>query len=126
MRDGYVLIGYGVATAVYPTERSAGSVSTTIFANDTVLVRNAASVIGPGTYTSMTQVAAETPGLPIDKVRVELGDTDMPKAPIHGGSITVASIGSAVQSACQALRAKLLAFLRETITELSDASAGAG
>ena len=55
----------------------------------------------------MTQVAADTLGLPIERVRFELGDTDLPMAPVHGGSITMASVGNAVRAACQAVRAKL-------------------
>ena len=107
MRDGRTLIGYGMATAIYPAERSKASASATLFANGTALVRSASSDMGPGTYTSMTQVAAETLGLPLERVRFELGDTDMPKAPVHGGSITMASVGNAVRAACKAVQAKL-------------------
>jgi xanthine dehydrogenase YagR molybdenum-binding subunit len=58
----------------------------------------------------MTQVAAETLGLPVERVRFELGDTEMPKAPVHGGSITMASVGNAVAAACMAVREKLAAL----------------
>ena len=52
----------------------------------------------------MTQVAAEALGLPIERVRFILGDTRLPRAPVHGGSMTMASVGSAVQAACLRLR----------------------
>ena len=107
MRDGRLLIGYGMATAVYPAYRSKASASATVFADGTAVVRTAASDIGPGTYTSMTQVAADALGVPVGKVRLELGDTTMPDAPEQGGSMTMASVGSAVQAACDALREKL-------------------
>lgn len=110
MRQGSMRIGYGMATAVYPAHRAAAQASATVFANGSALVRSAASDMGPGTYTSMTQVAAETLGLPVDKVRFELGDTEMPTAPVHGGSITMASVGSAVQAACRAVREKVTAL----------------
>ena len=45
--------------------------------------------------------------MPIERMQFELGDTEMPKAPVHGGSITLASVGNAVVAACQALRRKL-------------------
>ena len=77
------------------------------YANGSVVVRTAASDMGPGTYTSLAQVAAETLGLPIEAVDVEIGDTDMPYAPVHGGSITMASVGNAVMAACQSLQTKL-------------------
>jgi xanthine dehydrogenase YagR molybdenum-binding subunit len=57
----------------------------------------------------MTQVAAETLGLPIERVKFTLGDTMLPRAAIHGGSITMASVGSAVQAACQKAREDALA-----------------
>jgi xanthine dehydrogenase YagR molybdenum-binding subunit len=107
MRDGQWLVGYGMATAIYHAERSACSAQATMFANGSVLVRTASSDMGPGTYTAMTQIAAETLGLPIEAVHFELGDTEMPEAPVHGGSITLASVGNAVQAACEALDDKL-------------------
>jgi xanthine dehydrogenase YagR molybdenum-binding subunit len=110
MRDGRDLVGYGMATAMYPAYRSPASASATVFADGTALVRSAASDMGPGTYTAMTQVAAETLGLPLGAVRFELGDTDLPKAPVHGGSITMASVGTAVQAACEQVMARLRAL----------------
>ncbi|HSK40222.1 MAG TPA: xanthine dehydrogenase family protein molybdopterin-binding subunit, partial [Arenibaculum sp.] len=104
------LVGYGMASAVYPTHRGGASASVTILADGTAVVRSAASDMGPGTYTSVTQVAAETLGLPVEGVRFELGDTDLPRAPVHGGSITLASVGSAVQAACTAAVARMRAL----------------
>jgi xanthine dehydrogenase YagR molybdenum-binding subunit len=107
LRGGETLIGHGMATAIYPALRSAASASATLFAHGTALVRTAASDMGPGTYTAMTQVAADALELPLERVRFELGDTDMPKAPVHGGSMTMASVGCAVRAACEAVRGKL-------------------
>jgi xanthine dehydrogenase YagR molybdenum-binding subunit len=110
MRDGRLLVGYGMATVVYPSYRSEASASATLFADGTALVRTATSDMGPGTYTSMTQVAADALELPLEKVRFELGDTDLPHAPVHGGSMTMASVGPAVQAACAAVRARVRAL----------------
>jgi xanthine dehydrogenase YagR molybdenum-binding subunit len=57
----------------------------------------------------MTQVAAETLGLPIERVKFTLGDSRLPNTPPHGGSMTMASVGSAVQAACRKVRAEALA-----------------
>jgi xanthine dehydrogenase YagR molybdenum-binding subunit len=57
----------------------------------------------------MTQVAAETLGVPASRVRFELGDTRLPRAPVSGGSMSAASVGPAVQAACQQLRDMLIA-----------------
>ena len=56
----------------------------------------------------MTQVSAGTLGLPMDKVRFELGDSILPKTPVSGGSQTAASTGSAVQAACDEVIQKLI------------------
>ena len=107
MRAGRGLVGMGMATAVNPAPRYATQASATLFANGSAVVRCATSDMGPGTYTSATQVAADTLGLPLERVRFELGDTILPKAKEHGGSTTMASIGNAVQQACAALQVKL-------------------
>ncbi|SDB72689.1 xanthine dehydrogenase family protein molybdopterin-binding subunit [Belnapia rosea] len=112
MREGGMLVGYGMATAIYHSDRSAGSASVALTGNGMAVVRSAASDMGPGTYTSMTQVAAETLGLPVSHVRFELGDTNLPFAPVHGGSITMASMGNAIVAACQAVQKKLAGLAR--------------
>jgi xanthine dehydrogenase YagR molybdenum-binding subunit len=63
--------------------------------------------IGTGTYTILTQIAAEMLGLPMERVRVDLGDTNFPEASGSGGSFGAASSGSALYEACNALREKL-------------------
>lgn len=105
-------VGYGMATAVYPTHRAKASAQAIVFADGTAEIRSAASDMGPGTYTSITQVAADALGLDTGRVRFVLGDTDLPRAPVHGGSITLASVGSAVRAAAFAVRARLLAVAR--------------
>jgi xanthine dehydrogenase YagR molybdenum-binding subunit len=65
--------------------------------------------MGPGTWTSMTQVAAETLGLPMERVKFSLGDSRLPRTPPHGGSMTMASVGSAVQAACRKVREDAIA-----------------
>jgi xanthine dehydrogenase YagR molybdenum-binding subunit len=126
MRRGGLLVGFGMATAAYPSHRSKAAARAILYRDGTAVVRTAGSDMGPGTYTSMTQVAAETLGLPLERVRFELGDTDMPFAPVHGGSITMASIGTAVQAACQAVLDDFSAVLRSGPNErLSALAAGA-
>ena len=124
-----MLIGYGMAAAVYPAHRAKASAKITLLADGTALVASAASDMGPGTYTSMTQVAADALGLPTHKVRCELGDTALPYAPVHGGSITMASVGCAVKQACEALNARAEALAARlhldgsTVSGNDDASA---
>jgi xanthine dehydrogenase YagR molybdenum-binding subunit len=109
MRDGRWLIGWGMATATYPMNYAPASAMARLLPDGTAEVMSAASDMGPGTWTSMTQVAAETLGLPIERVKFTLGDTRLPRAPVHGGSMTMASVGSAVQAACRKVREDALA-----------------
>ncbi|MPR05452.1 xanthine dehydrogenase family protein molybdopterin-binding subunit [Microvirga tunisiensis] len=109
MRDGHKLIGWGVASATYPVHLQAASALVRLLPDGTAEVVSAASDMGPGTWTTMTQIAAETLRLPVGKVRFNLGDTKLPRASVHGGSMTTASVGSAVQGACQKARASILA-----------------
>jgi xanthine dehydrogenase YagR molybdenum-binding subunit len=73
----------------------------------TATVRMAMTDIGTGTYTILAQIAAEMLGLPTERVRVELGDTNFPQAAGSGGSWGAGSSGSALFDACNALREKL-------------------
>ncbi|MUG91669.1 molybdopterin-dependent oxidoreductase [Scytonema sp. UIC 10036] len=113
MKDGRYLIGYGVASATYPANRQPASARTRILQNGNVLVQIAATDIGTGTYTILTQTAAEALGVSPDKVQVEIGDTQLPPSPGSGGSWGAASYGSAVHECCLAARDKVLALVRE-------------
>ncbi len=123
MRHGRELVGFGMATAIYPAERYPTSASVTLLADGCAEVRCATTDMGPGTYTSVTQVAADALGLPPARVRFELGDSAFPKAKEHGGSTTLASVGPAVQAAAAALKTKLQALAREHGAGGDDASA---
>ncbi len=107
MRDGEWLIGWGCATAIYPTHIGTATARVRLMANGEVRVQTAAHEIGTGAYTVIGQAAAERLGVPLEKVAVELGDTALPPAPVAGGSRTTASCCSAVLKACDAIRAKL-------------------
>ena len=108
MRDGDDWLGIGMATAFYPARASEASALARLCPDGTAEVETAASDMGPGTYVSMTMVAADTLGFPVDKVRFSLGDTAMPEAPVHGGSQTMASVGPAVKAACEAVVQKAI------------------
>jgi len=110
MRDGHLLVGWGMASATYPAHRSPASARVSILPDGLALVQSGTHDLGTGTYTVMSQIAAEALGLPLAKVRFELGDTRLPVAPGAGGSQSVASVGPAVQAAALAAREKLLAL----------------
>jgi xanthine dehydrogenase YagR molybdenum-binding subunit len=110
MRDGSTRIGWGMATATYPAKLSPSSAIARMKPDGTLVVQAGTQDIGTGTYTIMTQIAADAMGVPVDRVRFELGDTAFPETPVSGGSQTAASTGTAVQLAVTKLRDKLAAL----------------
>jgi xanthine dehydrogenase YagR molybdenum-binding subunit len=110
MRDGHVLIGMGMATSSYPTNRMPASALVRLLPDGSVVVQSGTQDIGTGTYTTMAQIAADELGLPIERVRAELGDSRFPAAPVSGGSMTSASVLPAVRDAAAKVRGKLFAL----------------
>jgi xanthine dehydrogenase YagR molybdenum-binding subunit len=107
MRDGNTLIGWGMASGVWDAFQLPASANATLTADARLTVGSATEDIGTGTYTIMTQIAAERLGLPLENVTFKLGDSSLPKAPVEGGSLTAATVGSAVYAVCQKLRETL-------------------
>jgi xanthine dehydrogenase YagR molybdenum-binding subunit len=112
MREGNWLVGWGMATATYPARRSPAAATARMMADGSVVVRAGSQEIGCGTYTAMSQIAADVLGIPVERVRFELGATDMPENPPSVGSVTAASTGTAVFDAATLLKAKLDAMTR--------------
>jgi xanthine dehydrogenase YagR molybdenum-binding subunit len=110
MRDGNTLIGWGVGTATYPANRSEASAVARILPDGTAMVASGTQDLGTGTYTIMTQVAADALGFPPDYVRFALGDSSLPKAPVSGGSQSAASVSPAVRAASLQARDRLIAM----------------
>jgi xanthine dehydrogenase YagR molybdenum-binding subunit len=101
-RSGRWLTGTGVAASTYPARRQP-SRATVIALDDGFVVRIAAADIGTGARTALAEIAAQALGAEPDEVRVELGDSELPRASIAGGSMGTASWGSAVVKACEDL-----------------------
>lgn len=108
MRDGRYLVGMGMATAVYPVNHFPSSARVRIQQDGSAIAESSTHDLGTGTYTVLTQIAAETLGLPPARVVVIIGDTNLPKAMVSGGSSTVMSVGSSIQGAARAAIARLL------------------
>jgi xanthine dehydrogenase YagR molybdenum-binding subunit len=107
IRDGRWLVGIGVAAATRGNPLRFSKANVRLGPDGIAVVRMAMTDIGTGTYTILTQIAAEMLGLPTTRVRVELGDTSFPEAAGSGGSFGAGSSGSALFEACNALREKL-------------------
>ena len=104
------LLGQGLSMGIYHASRAAATARARLLPDGSLLVQSATADAGPGTATSMTQVAADASGIAPESIRFELGDATLPPAPGQFGSHTTASIGAAVHAACTALRQQVLAL----------------
>ncbi|MCA9797076.1 MAG: xanthine dehydrogenase family protein molybdopterin-binding subunit, partial [Candidatus Eremiobacteraeota bacterium] len=107
LAQGNELVGYGMATGIWEVMQMQCSARAVLEPSGRLTVSAATSDIGTGTYTIMTQLAAEFTGLPLDRITFLLGDSRLPPAPLEGGSMTAASVGSAVKAVCDKLMQQL-------------------
>ena len=107
MREDDWLIGWGCASAIYPTHTGAAAARVQFSADGRARVQLAAHEIGTGVMTVVGQMAAERLSIPLDRVHVELGDSKLPPVPVAGGSNQTASCCTVVMKACDAIMAKL-------------------
>ena len=122
LTDGDWQIGWGCAAASYPTNISACAARVTLRPDGHLRVQLAATEIGNGAYTVVAIVAADRLGVPLQRITVEMGDTELPAAPLAAGSSLTASISHAVAAACDQLREQII---RAAVTSNDGALAGA-
>ena len=104
MRDGHQLIGWGVAAGTYPVRRAHGEAVVKILGDGSVEVESSSIDMGQGTYTILAQTAAETLGVPVERVSVKLGDSHFARAGVTGGSrLAGVMTGAVYKAAGQAL-----------------------
>lgn len=106
-RSGSWLIGTGVAASTYPFYQFPAAALVRVDRAEHYYVSIAASDIGTGTWTALTQIAADTLEAPLERVHLEIGDSPLPKAGGAGGSSGITSWGSAIVEAARKLRARL-------------------
>lgn len=104
-RDGDWLVGLGVSASVYPVYRMPGSAAVVrAGARGRYTVSIGAADLGTGTWTALTQIAADALDVPVGQVDLRIGDTALPPATVAGGSSGITSWGSAVAEAARRLR----------------------
>jgi xanthine dehydrogenase YagR molybdenum-binding subunit len=118
MSDGDWLIGYGCATTCYPTQMAPAAARVRLRRDGHVRVEIAGQELGTGAYTVIAQAASEKLGVPVEKVSVSIGDSDLPPAPVAGGSNSTASTCSTVITVCEQIRQRLF---KATMPEESEA-----
>ncbi|MCQ0970273.1 xanthine dehydrogenase family protein molybdopterin-binding subunit [Paracoccus sp. TK19116] len=127
-REGEWLIGLGVASAVRVNMLMNSEATITLDPDGHAVVETDMTDIGTGSYAILTQLAAEMLGLPMDRVKTVLGDSDLPPSSGSGGSFGAASAGSSVMLAARALREKIAERLgvEEKDVTLKDGNAISG
>ena len=112
--EGRKLVGRGMAVAIRPNTLSPAQAAVTLRPDGKLVARLDMTDIGTGTYTILTQIAAETLSMPASQVIVELGDSRFPETAGSGGSFGASSSGSALLDACTNLKAALSERLAKT------------
>lgn len=110
LRDGRLMIGQGFALASFPGVKFGGACKIRLNADGSVLVSTAAHDLGTGAYTVFTQVAAHELGVPFEKVKVEMGDSNLPPGPLAGGSCSTATVSHIIHNAAEAMKKKIIAL----------------
>ncbi len=118
MQEGEWLVGYGMSSGLFGAGRGNASVLARLLADGTLVLQSAVSDSGPGTATAMSRIAADALGIPINKIKFELGDTSLPPGPTQGGSTTTSTLGTAVTAACESLKKKMAGLLRTQESEV--------
>ncbi|HSV01757.1 MAG TPA: xanthine dehydrogenase family protein molybdopterin-binding subunit [Phenylobacterium sp.] len=106
-RDGRWSIGMGMAAAIRGNFLLPAKASFSVDRDGVITVRQGMTDIGTGSYTVLAQIAAETLGVPLKDVRVEIGDSELPPAPGSGGQFGAATAGTAALAAGMNLRAAI-------------------
>ena len=107
VRDGDWLVGYGCATACYPTNIGPAAARVSLTPDGKATVGLAGHEIGTGAYTTVAITAARALGLDVDDVTVQMGDSDLPPIMIAGGSNNAASAAHVIAKACEELRRRI-------------------
>ncbi|MGO1583844.1 MAG: xanthine dehydrogenase family protein molybdopterin-binding subunit, partial [Actinomycetaceae bacterium] len=100
-REGAWLVGTGVASALYPSFRQPGSAARIRRTDVGYRVDIGAADLGTGTWTALSQVAADGLRVPLEQIELRIGDTDLPNATVAGGSSGLGSWSAAVLTAAK-------------------------
>ena len=99
MRRGDEILGWGMATCTWPGHQMSAEVRVRLLADGTAQAACATQDIGTGTYTVFAEVVSDRTGIPVEKVKVVLGDSSLPPGPTSGGSAATASVLPAIAKA---------------------------
>lgn len=114
MKEGEWMVGYGMGSGVFNSGRGAAKVGVKFLEDGTLILQSGVTDMGPGTTTAMTKLASATFGIPANKIKFEIGDSDLPAGPGQFGSQTTSALGSAVSDASISWKKKLVDIAKQT------------
>ena len=123
IKEGDWSIGYGMAVGMWNAGRQNASAAILLSKDGTITVKTAMTDIGTGTGTAMQNIAAEATGFPKEKIKIELGNSNLPPSPSQGGSTGLSSISGAVVAASDALKLELAKYAAKQNEVYKDAKA---
>jgi xanthine dehydrogenase YagR molybdenum-binding subunit len=109
-QEGDWLIGYGMGTGAFGAFRSAATIKARLEPDGRLTLQCSVNDMGPGTATMMSAVASDSMGLPVSKIKIEMGSTLLPPGPTQGGSTVTSTVGAAVHETCTALKEQIAAL----------------
>ncbi|MEO8109136.1 MAG: xanthine dehydrogenase family protein molybdopterin-binding subunit [Ginsengibacter sp.] len=113
MKEGEWQVGYGMGSGIFHSGRGAAKVGVKFSDDGSLILQSGVTDMGPGTTTSMTKLASETFGIPANKIKFEIGDSDLPPGPGQYGSQTTSALGSAVSDASVSWKKKLVDMAKQ-------------
>ena len=113
MREGRELIGWGMASGTYPVNKLPAEAKIILTPQGTFVVQCGGADIGTGTYTILAQTAADILGVASTTIEVQLGDTELPRAGVAGGSQLAGNVTAAVDDTAKRMRDQLLKLASE-------------
>ncbi len=114
MKESDLLMGYGMGTGVFIAWRGGSSVGVRFTSDGMLILSSAVTDMGPGTATAMTNLASQKFGISPDKIKFEMGDSNLPPGIFQGGSGTTSSLGTTVNNAAVTLKQKLVDIIKQT------------
>ncbi|MBL7747561.1 MAG: xanthine dehydrogenase family protein molybdopterin-binding subunit [Chitinophagaceae bacterium] len=121
LKENGMLVGYGMAGGVFGAGRGQAAAKGILKSDGSLVLQSAVSDMGPGTSTAMVTIGAELMGLPMNKIKFELGDTDLPPGPTQGGSGSTSAVGAAINAVCDSLKQTLKEMAIQQVPAFSTA-----
>ncbi len=114
MKEDNMLVGYGMGTGVFIAWRGGASIGVKFTSDGTLILQTGVTDMGPGTATAMTNLASQKFGIPADRIKFEMGDSNLPPGIFQGGSGTTSSLGTTVNNAAVTMKQKLTDIVKQT------------